>query len=386
MVNTCSEESQKLYEALVKACTEHSAHLHLEFAPSQKDGTFKFELGMRELGSSTSSQQPPNWITIMSQSTAAPCPLASGDRMSGLVSNMQLRPQPTLVPSTGALAASFTIGTVHTEDSPETAMNLCENGRFCSKLKELIMVASQGRSCVGFVEDGDASSPRRYTVLTLPRSMVSAAQKAAMSLRLLLAGAQQHSQSRRLTLFERFRLARQIATAILQLSNTSWLDTFVSMEQIYLYGVGEETLYDEEPPSPEPYLEVSFRAPQVALASTATPLMTPTIRNALLFRLGVILLKLAFEKPLQELRSSEDLFEGREYPNSDWNTAARSSRRVSEKMGPRYSKIIERCLWCDFACGESELKSPELQRKVQRHVVRELEELEKGQREILGWS
>ena len=98
----------------------------------------------------------------------------------------------------------------------------------------------------------------------IPRDLAIVVEEAAFSMRLLLSSTQtqQQPQTRRLSQFERYRLARQISGSILELSNTSWIDSSVSTEQIILYGLEDEPVAGRDLVTPRPYLNVAVRDPQ----------------------------------------------------------------------------------------------------------------------------
>ena len=68
--------------------------------------------------------------------------------------------------------------------------------------------------------------------------------------------------------------------------------------------------------------------------------------------------------------------EGQPKEFSEFFTAKRLtlSHAVSKKMGSRYSKLVNRCLFCDFGLGgDYELDMTELQNMLFQHVILELD-------------
>jgi len=96
------------------------------------------------------------------------------------------------------------------------------------------------------------------------------------------------------------------------------------------------------------------------------------IRNKYLFRLGVIFLELAYQIPFSSLISRSKHGDQTEYEMAD-----HYSRSVGSILGPRYAKIVRKCIGCDFG-QDVDLSSLELEAAVHRHVITELDELVHG--------
>lgn len=121
----------------------------------------------------------------------------------------------------------------------------------------------------------------------------------------------------------------------------------------------------------DPYLDVSIgNARQHAYAREVYESFVP---NMTLFRLGIILLELAYQKPLHLMQEASDL-RPNEYDTA-FATARRLRWRVSEKMGPSFADIVGKCIQCDFGHGQ-DLKSKLLQECYYENVVQGLEGLE----------
>ncbi|KAH8716761.1 hypothetical protein GQ44DRAFT_810836 [Phaeosphaeriaceae sp. PMI808] len=94
-------------------------------------------------------------------------------------------------------------------------------------------------------------------------------------------------------------------------------------------------------------------------------ILNPTIYNATLFCLGIVLLEIAHWETFERLRKGDP----------DEYYAAHRIVRGSPPLGPKYRKVVERCLRCDFGAGSENLEDMELQRAVWFHVVCPLEAL-----------
>jgi hypothetical protein len=97
-------------------------------------------------------------------------------------------------------------------------------------------------------------------------------------------------------------------------------------------------------------------------------------RNELLFNLGVILLELGYDAPLQYLSSPEDIKGGDTDASwyTDFITARRLGNCAARELDARYGRLAKKCLECDFGVG-NDLNSLELQSTILKDVVNELD-------------
>jgi hypothetical protein len=98
------------------------------------------------------------------------------------------------------------------------------------------------------------------------------------------------------------------------------------------------------------------------------------IRNRLLFSLGVTLLELAYQAPLQSLQKDIDI-DANVPPNTDYHIANRVRFQVAYLMGPKYAEVVRKCIQCDFGHGD-DLDQTRLQEGFHQDVICKLEELE----------
>ena len=171
--------------------------------------------------------------------------------------------------------------------------------------------------------------------------------------------------------YNRIRLAKQLAMAVLSYHATPWLKGSWNSDEVFLYG------NDTDKPGAVngPYIDVSVKGPHGPLSRASTFPCRPFAPNALLFGLGVILLELAFGAPLRALQRPIDTDGDQENRYTEFFVAKRLSKIVSRQLGPKYAQIVRRCLQCDFGRGD-DLEDPALQQGFYQEVVCELEELE----------
>ena len=175
---------------------------------------------------------------------------------------------------------------------------------------------------------------------------------------------------------QRISLALSLATAVLEFHASPWLPDTWRSQNVHFYGVDSQTL--RHPGSlATPFLNIQPKSTKpFFVAPSSRDLLSP-IRNNVLFGLGIIFLELGFESPMKKLYNAEELDEGRQHRFSDYLTAKRLDRDTGIPLGPRFGRVIRKCLNCDFNTGENDLQSPSLQVAFYRDVVMELAELEK---------
>lgn len=182
---------------------------------------------------------------------------------------------------------------------------------------------------------------------------------------------------------EKLRLAKTFARAVLQFYSTPWLNENWGSQDILFYnpenplshkslGPPSLTVRLVKPPPDEPKLQ---------LITDLTDLTTPgsehclPVPNIFLFRLGVVLLELALDMPFCDLQKRQQK-EGQSKEFIELFTARTLafSPKVTKQMGSRYSRLVNRCLFCDFGLGDNyELGNSALQSMFYQYVVLELE-------------
>ena len=192
-------------------------------------------------------------------------------------------------------------------------------------------------------------------------------------------------------------LAKHAALAVLQYHSTPWLpDSRTMSKQMTAENIPENPLDTskmylrllERPKNlfssmSEGNLAESRLADQALLHDLQQPRYEPGIKNEALFGLGIVLLELESDEPLDTILSR--------FPEAEWGAAATQERtneslfhrlllpkyRAGYRIGAAYGNIVRKCLDCDFGLGlrENSLKDRELQVAVYNQVVRELESL-----------
>lgn len=353
--------SQRLYDTLsqVWSCSkhiEHSANIRLDDNLNQTQSdkacfdmvfTFSGPLG-------SASMEKPMRVTIESM-------LEQPEGAAGATT--QPESQETIAKTVRFSLPVIVKSTVH-EGEP---LDLCSVQNICFHLQTCLQTAS-APSPIGYLQRS-----KKFKYLIYPPKTITVCTDPAMSLCDTIRAAQ---TSGGIWIREKLRLAQLLALAVLQFHSTPWLDERWQSQNILFFDSKNAT--PNENSFGSPYLAARFaKSPNPApseLSDSKTPVSKSFLAapNAILFRLGIILLELGLEAPFADLQEPQEQKQG--FP-AEYSAASRLalSSAVTNKMGSRYAKLVNRCLFCDFGLGGSyELDVVELQNMFFQYVVMEL--------------
>jgi len=165
----------------------------------------------------------------------------------------------------------------------------------------------------------------------------------------------------------RLQLAVTLASSVLQLHETPWLNNSWGKDDILFIKRAGATAYDH------PFVTQRFEHDEQSSPSACeTSSISRIIRNQALYALGISLIELWYGKPLAALQIREDQAELDAM--TEWNTADRLVEELYNEAGGRYSDAVRRCIRCDFDRRASSLVDVAFQRAVYQGVVIQLKE------------
>ena len=171
---------------------------------------------------------------------------------------------------------------------------------------------------------------------------------------------------------DRLQLAVTLASNVLQLHETPWLDENWGKDDIVFIQRSEQTIYDQ------PFVLQRFGQANRPPSHSVPPSMRRIIRNQTLYALGVSLIELWYGRAISELRKPEDgpLGTGNAQidPMTEWNTVDRLVDELYSEAGGKYADAVRRCTRCDFDRRASSLKDIAFQKAVYQGVVAQLKE------------
>jgi len=389
--------SQKVYEALGRSCTKHTEHLThfcLDAVALENGDTpqvqFKLAFTHMTLQGSASSGDPV-WFLIESIiGNSADKPVELRKDTFSLVQTLKRSGDKPQGPSCKKLKKSvrFLSSPAPSLPSPmppagpdEPLRNLCMRKNFCDQLRSCFQQSPEAHRCLGTLDDTDCYKHLIY----FPPLTVSYGRRPATSLEHVISTLSKQGPLGRLSQYDRFHLAHSLATAVLQYNATPWLKGSWRSDDIYFFGFDEKRCIEQPPDLSPPHLNVNVKGPDGALSRASTfPPPRAFAPNPLLFGLGVLLLEIGYTATLESLKRPSDTEDG-ENRYTEFFTAKRLASSISREMGTAYGKIVNKCLHCDFGCGQ-DLSDPELQVGFHRDVVQELKKLEDefGELELAG--
>lgn len=157
---------------------------------------------------------------------------------------------------------------------------------------------------------------------------------------------------------------------MLQLFDTPWLDNYENLHDICLVpGPGPASQYDG-------YLLKTFAKTSQPAVQRENKMHRVGVQNELLFQLGVLLLEIAYDRPLSKMRLPADLDgSGNETILTDYLVAVRLADEIVYREPSKYSDAVKRCLFCRFTCTSTNLSDAELQEEFFESVVQPLVQL-----------
>jgi hypothetical protein len=171
---------------------------------------------------------------------------------------------------------------------------------------------------------------------------------------------------------DRLKLAVTLASSVLQLHETPWLDQNWGKDSIFFVNKPGVTVYDQ------PFVSSNFSHTGPVVAPDIPRAMNCIIRNQSLYALGVTLIELWYGKPVSDLYKDEDGPRNTGRPQIDlmaeFNTAYRLVEDLYNEAGGKYGDVVRRCIRCDFDCRANNLEDNHFQKEVYQGVVAQLKE------------
>lgn len=226
---------------------------------------------------------------------------------------------------------------------------------------------SQHHACMGYLKD---SCIQRFYQLRAEKCVTGKSK----SLAEVISWISEDPVVRNLPRSVMIQLAGSLAAAVLQYHSTPWLSETWKSQDIVFFGIDD--FRQGMISLTSPHLNVEFSRQKgkgkvqiegkASLGSSSrkpnqdSAITIYNARNELLFRLGIILLEVGFARPWPMLRESviKTLPENK---STDYHVAEKLACLLVNTMGPKYPRIIRKCLGCDFGLGESDLESEGLQ-------------------------
>ncbi|KAF1918319.1 hypothetical protein BDU57DRAFT_194788 [Ampelomyces quisqualis] len=252
-------------------------------------------------------------------------------------------------------------GTVATEAGPVHIANLCQTIARLQSRRRVV--------CAGYMVD---SLKRKHGIYPLDAPVCPTGQQdwTAYTLRQVLT--RRAGSVGRFTQHDKYKVAVDLASSVLQLYKTPWLSDDWTDNDVYFVhrpGAVSSILYEHA------FIYRKFSSTVSPTLATQPPNQR-VIRNQTLFSLGVTLIEVLYGKPIEELQTANDL-DCEHTPGAVWCTAERliNEEEIYLEAGQLYSDAVRRCIRCDFNQKKTSLDDDEFQRAVYEGVVAPLEKM-----------
>lgn len=171
---------------------------------------------------------------------------------------------------------------------------------------------------------------------------------------------------------------------VLQLFDTPWLRDSWDKDDIYFFEDNTGTIYYDKP-----FLVTNFRSSTItsqdhlrrdSLNATTSPvneMHTYKRTKAVLLSLGIVILELWFNQPLESCRWRNDYLNanGEETYFTRLNTAMIWQDLALEEGGVRLHDLTDACINSSFGISKPDLREPEVQMNIYTRVAEPLKEL-----------
>jgi len=231
-----------------------------------------------------------------------------------------------------------------------------------SHLCATLQLVCEGMGCLGALTD---QRKKRYAIHAVRRHPRALASQDIVSLKDLLStpapktALASPALKVHHTKQERLQLALILASTMLQLHTTPWLNERWGKSDIrFLRQPGGS----RAPLIEQPYISKSFRSSKALHSTCAVSNKSPSasvIRNKSVFDLGVLLIELYYNKSLEQMQTPEDLDDnGKVNAYTSLVTANRLIPEVYAEAGVRYGHAVRRCSALP-SCGCRYLELPD---------------------------
>lgn len=390
--------AQQLYDALGRACTKHTVHtahfnLHVE-AREASDGdncsAIKFQLALRQTSLVGHHQGDASWLiinSILQDSSASTAlePSAQLDHL-GMCLKRELVTREDCADNSSTKRVRFASSPSTMLPSPlsETLSNSAPSApimrrNLCDYLRKYFREDSNSsNACIGILETTQRCKHLVYPLQATHRC----SDKPGISLNGFLTSLSKQKVPNGFLPFERLCLAKSLAVAVLHYHATPWLRVPWRSQDILFFN-------GRTNPRFPPERDLDLSAPHLNVKVTGSDdtaghviqKSRSIVQDPILFRLGVVLLEIAYSAPLPSLQQPCDLEDGIEGAYTEFFTAQRLANSIGRELGPSYGKIVRKLLRCNFGCDD-DFSSQDLQAVYYNDVVCELDRLEQGFRQL----
>lgn len=368
--------TEALYEALGSswscANTTHTRHTAKLCLRARVEGSVRLDLALacnkKLADTSAASNDPPLWLYVRSLTESASATPPPEQRLTNSLAWARATDQPSRKKAK-LMAQSVTTS---------TGVDLKQCSSFCDTLSRCRCL-TDSEECLGYVESPNVSSVRLKHLFyhRCVRNISTTQTATELSIMALLE--QRHASNEVVSIEDRLQLAQALASCVLHFSATPWLLPEWRLRDLSVFQLSDQGFSETLDTA---HVTANLNGKAGFDRSSGPPqLLTPSssmysqgssdeqtlygVRNLMLFSLGIALLEIGQLQSLERFRRD---------PNHNNIFTARRLAERPTLLGKRYQQVVQRCLDCDFGCG-NELDQEDLQGAVYSDVVCQLSEM-----------
>jgi hypothetical protein len=188
-----------------------------------------------------------------------------------------------------------------------------------------------------------------------------------------LADLMRHSRGDSISSYERVRLARQLASAVLNFHATPLLEENWASDEIVFFDLADDNIFESQALTPAHLcVHIKQNGPTRIPPEDAKD----KIKNIYIFRLGYFLIELAYQRPFLDLVKDQALIDSGDFKERKFQVAKICCESMGRFLGKRYKDVAETCVTWNTN-GGAQLVKFESVVEFERDVVSVLERLEK---------
>lgn len=360
----------KLHNSLINACKlhpEHSACFQLNSSQSVGTKLVRFDMTLGHIPDKELVDEDPIWFaveSVLKECIEKTVPVIETEAVEETCSDFtppSPHPKNKTVTFTDDDLGSANVCTV-----VEILPNLSQHRDFCRQLRKWCMQKPALGRRLGYLDKTEVCDHR------VVFSQTSAKSKGPTSLAHLISS-WSNSNGQGILLYQGLCLAKQLASAVLRFHATPLLKEDWASDDVVFFQMESSSSQQEEVTLAEPHLSVRIQTKtQEARIAGSANRRNLLVRNPYTFTLGLILIELGYQAPLQHVPN----FGGCHDMSDSFSQADLVSKYMSTQLGVSYKRMVQQCIHCDFGAG-FDLTEPKLQAAFHRDIICGLESLER---------
>ena len=169
----------------------------------------------------------------------------------------------------------------------------------------------------------------------------------------------------------RYNLSLILASTLIQLSKTPWLNESWDLSDIYVLNRNNNSTFTTE----EAFVSRKFVA-KSCYVDDAKLRSRSWLQNETVFAFGVLLIELSFGQRLDAYKTASDVdAQGNDTVFTEYNIATRLVHELANREPSKYVEAANRCIFFNSQTVNTDIENPNCQEQFYRGVIVPLQEL-----------